>query len=137
MSVPPPRPDSGPPRDRSHEAAASALQELPRALSEARRRFLAVNGAAFLLTASLSGTAGELFATRLVSRMPLGIVLGTLQLAVLLLSSWWYDRTLRRGADPLVDLMRRRAELVRPSLPQPGPAGAVSRWPYSSQGRRR
>lgn len=138
MSVPPPRPDSGPPPyDRSHEAAASALQEVPRTLFEARRRFLAVNGAAFLVSVALSGTLGELFATRLASRMPLGIVFGALQLAVLLLSSWSYDRTLSRRADPLVDLMRHPAELLHPSPPQPGPAGTTSRWPNSSQGRRR
>ncbi|MFF3772646.1 DUF485 domain-containing protein [Streptomyces sp. NPDC002232] len=138
MSVPPPRPDSGPPPyERPHEAAASALQEAPRAHSEARRRFLAVNGAAFLVSAALSGTLGELFATRLAGRMPLGIVLGTLQLAVLLLSSWWYDRTLSRQADPLVDRLRHRAQLVHPSPPQPGPAGTTSRRPQPSQGRRR
>ncbi|GGV39923.1 hypothetical protein ACIRPR_13765 [Streptomyces griseoflavus] len=96
-----------------------------------------INGAAFLLTALLPGTVGELFATRPANRMPLGVVLGALQLTVLLLTSWWYDRTLRRHADPLVDLMRRHAELVHPSLPQPGSAAAMSRWPYSSQGRQR
>ncbi|MFF0483381.1 DUF485 domain-containing protein [Streptomyces sp. NPDC004435] len=138
MSVPPPRPDSGPPpHDRRHEAAASALQEVPRTHSEARRRFLAVNGAAFLVSAALSGTFGELFTTRLAGRLPLGIAFGTLQLAVLLLSSWWYDRTLSREADPLVDRLRHRAQLVHPSPPQPGRTGATSRWPYSSQGRRR
>ncbi|MFE5733248.1 hypothetical protein ACFQ7A_20370 [Streptomyces sp. NPDC056528] len=106
-------------------------------LSEARRRFLAANGAALLVSAALSGTAGELFAIRPAGTMPLGIVFGALQLAVLLLSSWWYDRTLRHHADPLVDLMRRRAELAHPSPPRPGPAGLMSRWPHSSQGRRR
>ncbi|WP_166682988.1 DUF485 domain-containing protein [Streptomyces aquilus] len=138
MSVPPPMPGSGPPSDdRPHEAVAGALQQLPRTLSDARRRFLALNGAAFLLTALLSGTVGELSAIRLASRMPLGVVLAALQMAVLLLTSWWYDRTLRRHADPLVDSMRRHAELVHPSLPQPGSAAAMSRWPYSSQGRQR
>ncbi|MFB7031470.1 MULTISPECIES: hypothetical protein [unclassified Streptomyces] len=106
-------------------------------LSEARRRFLAANGAALLVSAALSGTAGELFATRPAGTMPLGIVFGTLQLAVLLLSSWWYDRTLRRHADPLVELMRRRTDPVHPSPPQPAPAGLMSQWPHSSQGRRR
>ncbi|MFE0700553.1 DUF485 domain-containing protein [Streptomyces sp. NPDC058872] len=110
---------------------------MPHTLSEARRRFLAVNGAAFLVSVALAGTVGDLFATRLASRMPLGIVFGALQLAVLLLSSWWYDRTLSRHADPIVDLMRHRAELVHPSLPQPDPAGVISRWPYSPQGSRR
>lgn len=98
---------------------------------------MVINGAAFLLTALLSGTAGELFATRPAGRMPLGVVLGALQLTVLLLTSWWYDRTLRRHADPLVDLIRRHGGLAHPSLPQPGPAAAMSRWPYSSQGRQR
>ncbi|MFD5764826.1 DUF485 domain-containing protein [Streptomyces sp. NPDC127049] len=115
----------------------SALQEVPRTHSEERRRFLAVNGAAFLVSAALSGTLGELFTTRLAGRLPLGIAFGALQLAVLLLSSWWYDRTLSREADPLVDRLRHRAQLVHPSPPQPGRTGATSRWPYSSQGRRR
>ncbi|MFJ9575310.1 DUF485 domain-containing protein [Streptomyces sp. NPDC101191] len=110
---------------------------MPRTLSEARRRFLAANGAAFLVSAVLSGTAGELFATRPAGTMPLGIVFGALQLTVLLLSSWWYDRALSRHVDPLLDLMRRRAELAHPSPPRPGPAGGMSRWPHSSQGRRR
>ncbi|WP_432087933.1 hypothetical protein [Streptomyces sp. bgisy095] len=110
---------------------------MPRTLSGARRRFLAVNGAVFLLAALLSGTAGELFAVRPANTMPLGIVFGALQLAVLLLSSRWYDRTLRRHADPLVDLMRRRAELVHTSPPRPGPAEAVFGRSHSSRGRRR
>ncbi|MFV6029334.1 DUF485 domain-containing protein [Streptomyces sp. NPDC056264] len=138
MSVPPPRPDSGPPPyDQPHEAAASALQEVPRTHARTRRRFLAVNGAAFLVCAALSGTLGELFATRLAGRMPLGILLGTLQLAVLLLSSWWYDRTLNRQADPLVDRLRHRAQLLQPAPPQPGPAGTMPRWQQPPQGRRR
>ncbi|WP_432005502.1 hypothetical protein [Streptomyces parvus] len=128
MSAPPPGPGNGPPsEDRPHDAAASALRKVPRTLSGARRRFLAVNGAAFLLTASLSLTAGELFAARPVSTMPLGLVLGALQLAVLLLTSWWYDRTLRRHADPLVGLLRRHAELVHTGPPQQAPAGARGR----------
>ncbi|MFC9282266.1 DUF485 domain-containing protein [Streptomyces collinus] len=138
MSVPPSRPGNGPPSDDlPHEPVASATRQLPRTLAGARRRFLVINGAAFLLTALLSGTAGELFATRPAGTMPLGVVLGALQLTVLLLTSWWYDRTLRRHADPLVDLIRRQAGLAHPSLPQPGPAAAMSRWPYSSQGRQR
>ncbi|NUV70650.1 MULTISPECIES: hypothetical protein [unclassified Streptomyces] len=44
---------------------------MSRTLSEARRRFLAANGAALLVSAALSGTAGELFATRPAGRMPL------------------------------------------------------------------
>ncbi len=138
MFVPPPRPGSGPPPDdRPHAAVANALEQVPRTLSGARRRFLAVNGAVFLLAALLSGTAGELFAVRPANTMPLGIVFGALQLAVLLLSSRWYDRTLRRHADPLVDLMRRRAELVHTSPPRPGPAEAVFGRSHSSRGRRR
>ncbi|MFC9795656.1 hypothetical protein [Streptomyces sp. NPDC057695] len=138
MSVPPPRPGAGPPPyDQPPEASVTAPRHLPRTLSETRRRLLAANGAAFLLTASLSGTAGGLFATRLPGGMPLGILFGVLQLTVLLLSSWWYDRTLSRHADPLVDLMRRRAELAPPSPPPQGPAGFMSRGPHSSQGRRR
>ncbi|MFC9061580.1 hypothetical protein ACFTXB_26570 [Streptomyces sp. NPDC057074] len=96
-----------------------------------------INGAAFLLTTLLAGTAGELFATRPAGSMPLGVALGGLQLTVLLLTSWWYDRTLRRRADPLVDLMRRHAGFAHPSLPQPGPAAATSRGLYTPQGRRR
>lgn len=96
-----------------------------------------INGTAFLLTALLAGTAGELFATRPAGSMPLGVALGALQLTVLLLTSWWYDRTLRRRADPLVDLMRRHAGSVHPSLPPPGPAAATSRGLYAPQGRRR
>ncbi len=138
MSVPPPRPGSGPPPyDRPHEAAVSAPRRVSRTLSEARRRFLAANGAALLVSAVLSGTAGELFATRPAGTMPLGIVFGALQVAVLLLSSWWYDRTLRHHADPLVELMRRRTDPVDPSPPRPAPAGLMSRWPHPSQGRRR
>ncbi|MFB6426431.1 hypothetical protein ACFCXC_23625 [Streptomyces microflavus] len=128
MSVPPPGPGNGPPsQDRPHDAVASAVQRLPRTLSGTRRRFLAVNGTAFLLTASLSATAGELFATRPVGTLPLGVALGILQLAVLLLTSWWYDRTLRRHADPLVGLIRRHAVLVSTSPPQPAPAEAPAR----------
>ncbi|MFE6933495.1 hypothetical protein ACFVDT_15890 [Streptomyces sp. NPDC057699] len=115
----------------------SAPRQVLRTLSAARRQFLAANGSAFLVSAVLSGTVGELFARRPAGRMPLGILVGALQLAVLLLSSWWHDRTLRRHADPLVDLMRRRAELAHPSLPQPAPAGGMPRRPHSSQGRRR
>ncbi|MFF3031207.1 hypothetical protein ACFVS7_09415 [Streptomyces rubiginosohelvolus] len=100
---------------------------MPSTLSSARRRFLAVNGTAFLLTASLSATAAELFATRPVGTMPLGAVLSTLQLAVLLLTSFWYDRTLHRHADPLVGLIRRHAELVSTAPPQPAPAEALGR----------
>ncbi|MFB6551098.1 hypothetical protein [Streptomyces sp. NPDC056405] len=138
MSVPPSRPGSGPPpSDRPDEPAASAAQRLPRTLADARRRFLVINGTAFLLTALLAGTAGELFATRPASSMPLGVALGALQLTVLLLTSWWYDRTLRRRADPFVGLIRRHAGFAHPSRPQPGPAQAVSRRPYSSQGGRR
>ncbi len=128
MSAPPPGPGNGPPsQDRPHDAVASALQRLPRTLSGARRRFLAVNGTAFLLTASLSATARELFATRPVGTMPLGVVLCSLQLAVLLLTSWWYDRTLHRHSDPLVGLIRRQAELVSAATPQPAPAEAPGR----------
>ncbi|MFB7435057.1 hypothetical protein ACFCZ5_27310 [Streptomyces microflavus] len=128
MSVPPPGPGNGPPsQDRPHDAVPSAVQRLPRTLSGTRRRFLAVNGTAFLLTASLSATAGELFATRPVGTLPLGVALGILQLAVLLLTSWWYDRTLRRHADPLVGLIRRHAVLVSTSPPQPAPAEAPGR----------
>ncbi|MFD9981604.1 DUF485 domain-containing protein [Streptomyces massasporeus] len=138
MSVPPSRPCSGPPSDdRPHEPVASSTQQLPRTLAGARRRVVVINGAAFLLTALLSGTAGELFATRLASRLPLGVVLGALQLTVLLLTSWWYDRTLRRDADPLVDMVRRHADRVHTSRPQPGPVGGMSRSSYSSQGRQR
>lgn len=130
MAVPPYRPVNGP-----SEPVAGATRQLPRTVARARRQFLAMNGAAFLLTALSSATAGELFATRPASGMPLGVVLGALQLTVLLLTSWWYDRTLRRHADPLVDLIRRHAGLAHPSPPRPGPA-AMSGWPYSSQGRR-
>ncbi|WP_168538950.1 DUF485 domain-containing protein [Streptomyces physcomitrii] len=108
---------------------------MTRTHSRARRWFLAVNGAAFLLTALPSGAAGELFATRPVIGTPLGVVLGALQLAVLLLTSWQYDRTLRRRADPLLDSVRRPAGLVQPALPQPGPAKALSPRPFPSQGR--
>ncbi|WP_097991828.1 hypothetical protein [Streptomyces sp. f51] len=99
---------------------------MPSTLSNARQRFLAVNGTAFLLTASLSATAGDLFASRPVGTMPLGVVLGILQLAVLLLTSWWYDRTLHRHADPLVGLIRRQAD-ASTSPPQPAPAEALGR----------
>ncbi|MFJ5780022.1 hypothetical protein [Streptomyces sp. NPDC093094] len=108
---------------------------MPRTLSGARRRFLAVNGAAFLLTALLSTTADGLFTTRPASSMPLGIALAALQLVTLLLTSWRYDRTLRRHVDPLVDSMRRHAQPVHSQPPQPGPAESVSRGPYPSPGR--
>ncbi len=138
MSVPSPRPGSGPPpEDQPHEAVASAPHQLPRTLSGARRRFLAVNGAAFLLTVVLSGTAGELFATRPASGIPLGVAFGALQLALLPLTAWWYDRTLRRHADPLVHLMRRHTEPAHALPPRPGRAESMSRRPYPAQGRRR
>ncbi|MFE8015893.1 hypothetical protein ACFU3O_24495 [Streptomyces antibioticus] len=138
MSIPPFSPGSGPPSDgRPHGAVAGAPPQLPRTMSGARRRFLAVNGAAFLLTALLSGTAGELFTVRPAGGMPLGVALGALQLGVLLLTSWQYDRTLTRHADPLVDLMRRHTRRVHSPPPQPGPAEAATPWPYPSQGRQR
>ncbi|MFC9491365.1 hypothetical protein ACFTZM_35540, partial [Streptomyces hydrogenans] len=123
--------------DRTHEAVTSVPRHVSRTLSGARRRFLAVNGAVFLLAASLSSTAGELFATRPASTVPLGLALGALQLVVLLLTSWWYDRTLRRHVDPLVDLTRGHADLVHASPSRPGPAETTSRRPHSAQGRRR
>ncbi|MGW3401879.1 DUF485 domain-containing protein [Streptomyces zhihengii] len=138
MSVPPSRPGTGPPPyDQPHEAAAIALQEVPRTLSEARRRFLAVNGAVLLVSAALSGTAGELFSARLASRMPLGVVLGVLQLVTLMLTAWRYDRTLRRDADPLVDLVRRHADGMESSPPPSDSLEGTSRWSPSPRGWRR
>ncbi|MFD7058985.1 hypothetical protein [Streptomyces sp. NPDC059906] len=96
-----------------------------------------INGAAFLLTALLAGTAGELFAIRPAGSMPLAVALGALQLTVLLLTSWWYDRTLRRHADPLVDLIRRHAGCAHPASSRPDPAQAGPRRPYSSEGGQR
>ncbi|MDN3028325.1 hypothetical protein [Streptomyces sp. S.PB5] len=112
MSVPPRRSGNEPTDDHPLDADAGPLHVLHRTHTGARRRFLALNGAVVLVTALLSGTAGELFADGPANGMPLGAALGALQLTVLLLTSWWYDRALRRDADPLADRIRRRAEHV-------------------------
>lgn len=134
MSVPTRRPDDVPPDGRPHGTDADGLNELDRTHAGARRRFLAVNGAAFLGTALLSGTAVDVFAAdRPANRMPLGAALGAAQLTLLLLTSWWYDRTLRRVADPLAD--RRRLSAAQP--PHASPADAMPGWTYPSPGRPR
>ncbi|MFE3033789.1 hypothetical protein ACFXKY_19425 [Streptomyces canus] len=113
MSVPPHRSGNGPTDDQVLDADAGPLHVLHRTHVGARRRFLMVNGVAFLGTALFSSTAGELFADSPARGMPLGAVLGALQLTVLLLSSWYYDRTLRRHADPLAE------RTARPSVHPP------------------
>ncbi|MCK8435522.1 DUF485 domain-containing protein [Streptomyces sp. D2-8] len=138
MCVLPHRPGNGPTDDPALDTGAGPLHVLHRTHAGARRRFLAVNGVAFLVTALLSGAVGELFADRPASGMPLGAALGALQLTVLLLTSWWYDRALRRHADPLVDEVRRRAaHLPHSAQPQPGLADAMSGWPFPAPGRQR
>ncbi|MET7474622.1 DUF485 domain-containing protein [Streptomyces sp. NPDC005648] len=123
MSVPPRRSGNEPTDDHPLDADAGPLHELHRTHRRARRRFLVLNGAVFLVTALLSGTADELFAGGPGNGMPLGAPLGALQLTVLLLTSWWYDRALRRHADPLADRIRRSAEhLPHASQLYPGPA---------------
>ncbi|MEU5893901.1 hypothetical protein ABZ835_44955 [Streptomyces sp. NPDC047461] len=138
MSVPPHRSGNGPTDDQVLDADAEPLHVLHRTHAGARRRFLTVNGVAFLATALFSSTAGELFPDSPASGMPLGAVLGALQLTVLLLTSWWYDRTLRRHADPLAERIGRPAvHLPYSSRPQPGLADAMPGWPHPSPGRQR
>ncbi|MEV5013457.1 hypothetical protein ACIGW1_04815 [Streptomyces sp. NPDC053780] len=56
------------------------------------RRFLAANGAVLVPTVLLAGLAGDVLTERPVGGIPSGVLLCALQLAVLPLTSWRYDR---------------------------------------------
>ncbi|KPI11515.1 protein of unknown function DUF485 [Actinobacteria bacterium OK074] len=70
------------------------------------RRFLVANGGGFVVMAVLAATAGNLLGARVLGRLPLGMLLCLLQLILLVLTTWLYDRASCLRVSPRTDRVR-------------------------------
>lgn len=85
-------------------AAHPSFAQLRRTTRRLRRRLLAANAAAGLLTA-LAPLAGGGLATPLLGGYTVGMLLLGLQVAALLGSAAWYERACRTHGDPHADAL--------------------------------
>ncbi|MEU6200989.1 hypothetical protein [Streptomyces sp. NPDC047061] len=108
-----------PPRDSAELGAIESL------ITGIRRRFVVVNGGGFALSALLTGGAGHLLAAHVLGRLTVGSLLCLLQLTLLVITAWMYDRAARLRVDARVD--RARAQATRPPhSPFPVPPGSAA-----------
>jgi uncharacterized membrane protein (DUF485 family) len=65
----------------------------------------------FMLFLLLSAFAPSLMTSEVTTGLPLGLLLGLLQVPVTCLAIWLYEHTARRRVDPLADRIRRLSEI--------------------------
>ncbi|WP_460066480.1 DUF485 domain-containing protein [Streptomyces sp. YKOK-I1] len=112
---PPPPPPPAPPRHRpDHHAPLghhSDLRILRGAYRRQRRVATLTALGYFVVFLVLSGFAPSLMTATVTTGLPVGLLLGLLQLPVTWLAIGVYEHTARRRVDPLADRIRKQSEI--------------------------